>query len=121
MSQADFEHQYRIFAFQPSVLATLGDLRETYGAYLPRVPLDLDSDQVLCIGGHIDRADSADLRAAEHPTTATTTPLTDGRHAARLCWSLAILAALDSGDLDGIELTDGELALLAVKPPEDEF
>ena len=97
----------------------LPELVSLYGAELPERPKDPDSPKVRTLAGGLDREGSDDLRALKHPATATTTPLTDGRHAYSAYWSLAILEAIQDGSVDGEELTAEKLYALTPPPPED--
>ena len=116
--RSEFDNAPRTFAFPLTELVRLDGLVTIYGADLPDVPKRTDSPTTRCLCGGLDREGSDDLRSLDHPTTASTTPLTDGRHAYRAYWSLALLAALDSGDVTGEELTDAQLAALRQPDPE---
>ena len=94
-----------MFAFPLSELARIAELVALYGADLPSCPKRSDSPSIRCICGGLDREESNDLRAVSYPETAVTLPLTDGRHAFHGYWSLALLAALASGEVTGEEIT----------------
>ena len=110
--QSDFDATPRFFAFPVSELARIGELVALYGSELPETPKDPDSPATRCIAGGLDREDSDDLRAMDYLTTASTTPLTDGRHASLGCWTHAILAAVASGDVIAEEITEAQLITL---------
>jgi hypothetical protein len=100
-----FDTQERIFAFPLATLGQIGQLVADYGASLPVCPLRPNRGTIRCIAGGLDREGSTDLRALSHPTTASTTPLTDGRHAYSARWTLSILDAVQSGNVLGDEIT----------------
>jgi hypothetical protein len=110
--QADFDTTPRFFAFPLAELGRIGELVAAYGSDLPDTPKDPNSPTTRCLAGGFDREGSTDLRSMDYPTTATTVPLIDGRHAALGCWTLAILTALASGDVVADELTLGEFQSL---------
>lgn len=103
--QADFDTTPRFFAFPLHELESIGELITLYGSDLKDTPKDPNSPTTRCLAGGIDREGSTDLRSMDYPTTATTVPLIDGRHAALGCWTLAIIEAVTLGEIEAEELT----------------
>ena len=116
--RSNFDTDSRIYAFPISELARVDELVMLYGADLSDVPKRADSPVTRCIAGGLDREGSDDLRSLTHPTTATTTLLTDGRHAYAAYWSLALIQAVQDGEAIAQELTPAELQNLRLPTPE---
>tara|TARA_R110000868_G_scaffold360679_1_gene622728 strand:+ start:1764 stop:2114 length:351 start_codon:yes stop_codon:yes gene_type:complete len=114
--QSDFDTTPRFFAFPLSELGRIGELVAAYGAGLPDTPKDPASPTTVCLAGGLDREGSDDLRSMDYPTTASTVPLTDGRHASLGCWTNAILTAVAGGEVIAEELTAGQFTSLQYNP-----
>lgn len=107
-----FDTQPRTLAFTAATMqAVLAD--ESLHAPLPEAPLRPGSRVVPCVcGGRDQTGEPLVLRALLYPGTAQVTPLADGRFAFTGHWSLAVLAAMQSGEYVAEELTAEELAAL---------
>lgn len=114
--RSDFDNAPRIYAFPVSELGNLAELVGTYGAELPDTPKDPASPTTRCLCGGLDREGSDDLRALKLGTTATTIPLTDGRHAFLGYWTLAAVEAVQSGNIEAEEKSPEQFAALRPAP-----
>lgn len=111
MSQSDYSTQSKTMAFPASELSRLSHLLATYGSNLPYAPLKPNSPLQRCIvGGRDQEEGELILRSLSYPTTASTTPLADGRHAFTGYWSLSILAAVETGNVIASEITPEQLS-----------
>ena len=104
----NFSTTFRTFAFQPSRLADLPSLIETYGE--PEYDGNLLVTTICC---GWDNSEFTKLRALRFPETVSLTELTDGRYAYTALWSLRLIGAVESGLFtDVTELTQEELQAL---------
>jgi hypothetical protein len=110
--QSDFETLPRILAFPVTQLASVSLLTDQLGAYLSATPAKPDSPQILCLAGGLDRDGSTELRGLLLGQTATTTPLSDGRHAFSGYWTHSAIQAVTDDIVNAQELTQEQFALL---------
>lgn len=110
-----FGDTYRIIALPSDLVEPLFEaLLEQFGEALP------DGDKIIItIGAHWDDTAHTRKRAADHPTTITGTPLTDGRVAYRALWQSDLMAEFDLHGIEGVEeLTEEQFEALLPQPEE---
>jgi hypothetical protein len=110
-----FGDTYRIIALAPELVEPLfTQLTTTYGELMPD-----GSRLIKTIGAHWDDVAHTRKRAADHPTTITGTPLTDGRVAYRALWQSDLMAEFDLHGIEGVEeLSEEQFAALLPQPEE---
>lgn len=105
----NFNLQFKTFAFQPSRLADLPTLIETYGQ--PEYDGNLLIPKTLACG--YDNSEKTKLRALRFPETVSLTELTDGRYAYTALWSIPLIQAVEQGLFPDVEeLTQEQLQSL---------
>lgn len=105
-----FESAERIAAVLPQDVPTIfPELLAQYGEALPDGPRE-----IITIGAHRDDTARARMRAASLADgTIAPIPLTDGRVAFRCLWQTDLAAALEAGQIAGVEeLTEEEFSEL---------
>jgi len=107
-----FNQQKRYFAFSGSVLAAANSLREQYGDIASTAPDHKGGEDVKTLLCGLDNSDTGKLRAAVLGVTAMPLALTDGRYCLGGFWSEAAIAAFESGEVDGGEITVDEVKAL---------
>lgn len=109
-----FNQEIRYFAFSASVMATANDLREQYGDIANTAP-DHNGEDVKTLLCGLDNSVTGKFRATVLGITAVPAILTDGRYCLGGFWSKAVIAAFESGEIEGSEITLEELRLLTPK------
>ena len=106
-----FDTTYRYFAFSPVILASATALRDGFGDLANTAP-DAKGVEVRTLLCGLDNSDTGKLRALTLGVTAVPLVLTDGRYCLGGFWTDAVIAAFESGEIDGDELTVEEVKSL---------
>lgn len=106
-----FDTTYRYFAFTPSVLQSVGALRDQYGDVANTAPdhNGVDVKTLLC---GLDNSDTGKLRAGVLGETIQPIPLLDGRLCVGGHWSEAVIEEFNAGQIEGEELTAAQVKAL---------
>lgn len=108
-----FDSQYRYLSFRHDVLASADQLRDAYGAMANTAP-DSSGELVKTLLCSRDKAESETLRALELGVTAVPIPLSNGSYCLGGFWSKTVIAAFESGEINGEELTANEVKTLSL-------
>lgn len=106
-----FDTTERYFAFPQTLLANADKVRTVYGSFGNTAPTaDGKRKKTLLCG--LDNHDTGKLRALVLGVDAIPIPLSDGRLFLSGYWSDKVIAAFESGEIEGEELTIEEVKSL---------
>ena len=112
-----FNQQKRYFAFAASLLESADDLRTMLGKYANTAP-DHNGNDVQTLLCGLDNSDTGKLRALILGVTAIPLQLTDGRLCLGGYWANDVVAAFESGGIEGEELTVSQVKSLTLQSEE---
>lgn len=106
-----FDTTFRYFAFSPSVLQAVGNLRDTYGDMASTAP-DHRGKIVKTLVCGLDNSETGKLRAGILGETIQPIQLKDGRLCVGGHWSEAVIEEFNAGQIEGEELTAAQVKAL---------